>query len=320
MPSPRCWRSAGLSLASPPSRSTPRAAWRWSRPTRASQRWTCACERSRVRIRATSAGQASSSQPSLPDVSGSWPPWRIAGTSRRSTARRPARSASRHNRSTPHSDQRMRPSERVSSMTCVIRLIGFRGGLDLGRLIPAFGGLVPLRGRGGRALAPGNYGRGVQEDQRVSPTLEGGVAMPGSVGLGTLVNLPACPFVPVAAGLARPHHPPGPVRRPILGAAVAGVLGAGCSSAWWMPASNSSNLAGVKRSTSRRQRVTSCTTMISAFRRAGALPVAIACAWAETNVYHPAWAASLSSFFVRSRSRLSCPGSNRSSSSWPVRA
>ena len=38
------------------------------------------------------------------------------------------------------------------------------------------------------------------------------------------------------------------------------------------------------------------------------------CAWAETNVYQPAWAASLSSFFVRSLSRLSCPGSNRSSS------
>ena len=54
--------------------------------------------------------------------------------------------------------------------------------------------------------------------------------------------------------------------------------GAGCSSACWMPASNSSSLSSAKRSTSRRQRVTSCTTMISAFRRAGALPVAIACA------------------------------------------
>ena len=51
-----------------------------------------------------------------------------------------------------------------------------------------------------------------------------------------------------------------------------------------MPASNSSSLSGEKRSTSRRQRMTSCTTMISAFRRAGALPVVIACAWAETNV------------------------------------
>ena len=51
--------------------------------------------------------------------------------------------------------------------------------------------------------------------------------------------------------------------------------------------------------------MTSCTTMISAFRRAGALPVVIACAWAETNVYQPAWAASLSSFFARSLSRLS---------------
>ena len=51
-----------------------------------------------------------------------------------------------------------------------------------------------------------------------------------------------------------------------------------------VPASNSSNLSVAKRSTSRRQRVISCTTMISAFRRAGALPVAIACAWADTNV------------------------------------
>ena len=87
-----------------------------------------------------------------------------------------------------------------------------------------------------------------------------------------------------------------------------------------MLASNSSSLSREKRSTSRRQRMTSCTTMISAFRRAGALPVVIACAWAETNVYQPAWAASLSSFFARSLSRLSCPGSNRSSSSWPERA
>ena len=54
--------------------------------------------------------------------------------------------------------------------------------------------------------------------------------------------------------------------------------GAGCSSACWMPASNSSSRSGAKRSTSRCQRVTSCTTMISAFRRAGALPVVIACA------------------------------------------
>ena len=37
--------------------------------------------------------------------------------------------------------------------------------------------------------------------------------------------------------------------------------GAGCSSAWWMPASNSSSRSGVNRSTSRRQRVTSCTTI-----------------------------------------------------------
>lgn len=87
-----------------------------------------------------------------------------------------------------------------------------------------------------------------------------------------------------------------------------------------MPASNSSTLSSVKRSTSHRQRVTSCTTMISAFRRAGALPVAIACAWAETKVYQPDRAAGLSSFFVRSRSRLSCLGSSRPSSSWPVRA
>ena len=106
------------------------AAWRWSRPTKGEPEVDLRCERSRVRIRATSAGQASSSQPSLPDVSGSWPPWRIAGTSRRSTARRPAQSASRHTGARRTATQRMRPSERVSSMTCVIRLIGFRGGLD----------------------------------------------------------------------------------------------------------------------------------------------------------------------------------------------
>ena len=41
---------------------------------------------------------------------------------------------------------------------------------------------------------------------------------------------------------------------------------------------------GEKRSTSRRQRMTSCTTMISAFRRAGALPVVIACAWDRSLV------------------------------------
>ena len=41
---------------------------------------------------------------------------------------------------------------------------------------------------------------------------------PGGVGLGAFVNLPAGPFVPVAAGAAGPHDPPGPVRRPILAA------------------------------------------------------------------------------------------------------
>ena len=48
--------------------------------------------------------------------------------------------------------------------------------------------------------------------------------MPGGVGLGAFVNLPAGPFVPVAAGAAGPHDPPGPVRRPILAAgALAGL-------------------------------------------------------------------------------------------------
>ena len=41
--------------------------------------------------------------------------------------------------------------------------------------------------------SPDGTWRGVQEDQRVSPALEGGVAMPGSVGLGALVDLPAGP-------------------------------------------------------------------------------------------------------------------------------
>ena len=92
--------------------------------------------------------------------------------------------------------------------------------------LPGLAGLTSLggRGRGGRALAPRGYGRGVQEYQRVSPALEGGVAMPRGVGLGAFVNLPAGPFVPVAAGAAGPHDPPGPVRRPILAAAEPVVL------------------------------------------------------------------------------------------------
>ena len=70
----------------------------------------------------------------------------------------------------------------------------------------------------GRALAPRGHDRGVQEYQCVSTALEGGVAMPRGVGHGAFVNLPAGPFVPVAAGAAGPHDPPGPVRRPILAA------------------------------------------------------------------------------------------------------
>ena len=42
--------------------------------------------------------------------------------------------------------------------------------------------------------------------------------MPGGVGLGVFVNLPAGPFVSVAAGAAGSDDPPGPVRRPILAA------------------------------------------------------------------------------------------------------
>ena len=78
-----------------------------------------------------------------------------------------------------------------------------------GRLILAFRGLTSLggRSRGGRALATRGYDRGVQEYQRVSPSLEGGVAMPGGVGLGAFVNLPAGPFVPVAAGAGGSARP-----------------------------------------------------------------------------------------------------------------
>ena len=82
-----------------------------------------------------------------------------------------------------------------------LRLVGFRDGLDP---VGSWRSGASLRlGTAATAVMlspPGAPGRGVQEDQRVSPTLEGGVAMPGGVGLGVLVGLPARPFVPLAAG------------------------------------------------------------------------------------------------------------------------
>ena len=142
----------------------------------------------------------------------------IAGIFRRSRARRPARSASR------------RTAARRTATTG-----GLRSGFRRCRacpsprrpalagpvwLIRALEGLTSLggRGRNGRALAPRCHRRGVEEDQRVSSALEGGVAIPVGVVLVALVHLPARPFVPVASGAAGPHNPPGPVRRAILAA------------------------------------------------------------------------------------------------------
>ena len=61
---------------------------------------------------------------------------------------------------------------------------------------PAAAPSVPARRRPGQCAAP-RLGRGVQEDQRVSPALEGSV---GSAKARAFVNLPVRPFVPVAAG------------------------------------------------------------------------------------------------------------------------
>ena len=63
---------------------------------------------------------------SLPGVSGSWPPSRIVGTSRRVDASSPSAICFSLYRSTPHSDHRMPSPERVSSMSCVIGLLGVR--------------------------------------------------------------------------------------------------------------------------------------------------------------------------------------------------
>ena len=103
-----------------------------------------------------------------------------------------------------------------------------------GWLILAFGGARsawgPRRRRRPYFSSPPGVTAVVSRKTSASrPALEGGVAMPGGAGLGALVNLPTRPFVPLAAGLPRPNHPPGPVRRPILGAAVAIVLVVGGS-------------------------------------------------------------------------------------------
>ena len=75
------------------------------------------------------------------------------------------------------------------------------------------------------ALAPRRCGRGVQEDQRGPPALEGGVMTPaGAAALAALVDLPARPRVPASSGAAGPHDSPGAVRRAVLAGAVLVVL------------------------------------------------------------------------------------------------
>ena len=87
----------------------------------------------------------------------------------------------------------------------------------LGWFLRGFGGLAPPGGRCRDALAPRRCGRGVQEDQRVPPALEGGVMTPaGAAALAALVNLPARPRVPASSGAAGPHDSPGAVRRAVL--------------------------------------------------------------------------------------------------------
>ena len=82
-----------------------------------------------------------------------------------------------------------------------LRVVGFRDGLDpVGSWRSGASLRLETAATAVMLSPPGAPGHGVQEDQRVSPTLEGGVAMPGGVGLGALVDLPARPFVPLAAG------------------------------------------------------------------------------------------------------------------------
>ena len=82
----------------------------------------------------------------------------------------------------------------------------------LGWILRGFGGLAPPGGRCRDALAPRRCGRGVQEDQRVPPALEGGVMTPaGAAALAALVNLPARPRVPASSGAAGLHDSPGAV-------------------------------------------------------------------------------------------------------------
>ena len=99
------------------------------------------------------------------------------------------------------------------------RRLLWRNGLITRDIDGAIRGLASLGGccRGGRAFSSRRPGRGVQEDQRVSPALEGCVATPPGATSLALVNLPARSFVPAAL---RPHDPPGSVRRPVLAAPV----------------------------------------------------------------------------------------------------
>ena len=85
--------------------------------------------------------------------------------------------------------------------------------------------LAPPGERCRDALAPRRCGRGVQEDQRGPPALEGGVMTPaGAAALAALVDLPARPRVPASSGAAGPHDSPGAVRRAVLAGAVLVVL------------------------------------------------------------------------------------------------
>ena len=95
--------------------------------------------------------------------------------------------------------------------------------------------------------------------------------------------------------------------------------GAGLFSASAISSSNSASRSGANRDTSDRQRRTCSTAMISAFRFAGAFPVATAYAWPAMKVYQPCRAASRSSFLPTSRARFSSEGSSRASSSVPAR-